>query len=105
MEIDGYKATIEYDPEIEMYRGEFVRLNGGSDFYAADIEGLRREGAASLRVFLEACQKRGIEPRKPYSGKFNVRMPTEMHAGIAEPPLSYEPESGESTIDSKVRSH
>ena len=48
MEIDGFKATIEYDPEIEMYR-----------------------------------------------------VPTEMYAGIAEPPLSYEPESGESTLDSK----
>ncbi len=81
MEIDGFNAAIEYDPEIEMYRGEFIRLNGGADFYAADIEGLRREGAASLRVFLEACQRRGIEPWKSYSGKFNVRVPTEMHTG------------------------
>ena len=26
----GYKAVITYDPEIEMFRGEFVGLNGGA---------------------------------------------------------------------------
>jgi len=81
MEIDGFNATIEYDPELEMFRGEFVGLNGGADFYAPDTEGLRQEGVASLRIFLEACQRRGIEPRKSCSGKFNVRIPAAIHAG------------------------
>lgn len=22
--VDGYKATIDYDPEIEVFRGEFI---------------------------------------------------------------------------------
>lgn len=83
MVIDGYKAVIEYDPEIEMFRGEFVGLNGGADFYAADIEGLKREGATSLRVFLEMCAEDGVEPRKAFSGKFNVRVPPELHADMA----------------------
>ena len=82
MTIDGYRAAIQYDPEIEMFRGEFVGLNGGADFYAKDLEGLRREGQVSLRVFLDACAKRGIEPRKSFSGKFNVRMPPELHGAV-----------------------
>jgi len=81
MEIHSFNATIKYDSELEMFRGEFVGLNGGADFYATDIEGLRREGAASLRVFLKACQRRGIEPRKPYSEKLDGRVPAAMHAG------------------------
>ena len=80
--IDGYRAVIQFDPEIEMFRGEFVGLNGGADFYADDIEGLKREGAASLRVFLEMCAEDGIEPVKAFSGKFNVRVPPELHAEI-----------------------
>ncbi len=80
MEIDGYHAVIQYDPDIEMFRGEFVDLNGGADFYASDIEGLRREGEASLRVFLEMCREKGIEPRKRFSGRFNVRIPGDLHA-------------------------
>lgn len=82
MTIDGYRAVIQFDPEIEMFRGEFVGLNGGADFYADDIEGLKREGAASLRVFLEMCAEDGIEPVKAFSGKFNVRVPPELHAEI-----------------------
>ncbi len=80
MKIEGYQAVIQYDPEIEMFRGEFIGLNGGADFYARDIDGLYKEGALSLQVFLEACKARGIEPRKAYSGKFNVRITPELHA-------------------------
>lgn len=79
MEIDGVKAVIQYDPEIEMFRGEFIGLNGSADFYARDIEGLKREGATSLKVFLEMCEEDGVEPRKQYSGRFNVRIPPELH--------------------------
>ena len=57
MEIGGYKAVIKYDPEIEMFRGEFIGINGSADFYASDIDGLKTEGAVSLRVFLEMCAK------------------------------------------------
>ena len=32
MEFDGYRAVVQYDPEIEMFRGEFVGLNGGQTF-------------------------------------------------------------------------
>ncbi len=64
MTIDGYQATIAYDEEIDMFRGEFIGLNGGADFYATDIATLRTEGALSLRIFLEACKERGIEPVK-----------------------------------------
>jgi predicted HicB family RNase H-like nuclease len=83
MEINGYQAIIQYDPEIEMFRGEFIGLNGGADFYAKDIDALRKEGEISLKVFLEMCQEDGIEPRKEYSGKFNLRLPTELHAELA----------------------
>ena len=83
MEINGYRSVITYDPEIEMFRGEFVGLNGGADFYASDIKNLKKEGSASLKVFLDMCNEEGVEPRKQYSGKFNVRIPSSLHADIA----------------------
>ena len=83
MEIEGYRAVIQFDPDIDMFRGEFVGLNGGADFYAQDIAGLRREGAASLKVFLEMCEEDGAEPRRQFSGRFDVRLPPELHADIA----------------------
>lgn len=34
MNWDGYKAIIKYDSVIDKFRGEFIGLNGGTDFYA-----------------------------------------------------------------------
>lgn len=83
MTINGYQAVIQYDPEIDMFRGEFVGLNGGADFYAKDIDNLRREGEISLRVFLEMCEEDGVTPHKEYSGKFNLRVSTKLHTQLA----------------------
>ncbi|MCA9428061.1 MAG: type II toxin-antitoxin system HicB family antitoxin, partial [Candidatus Omnitrophica bacterium] len=82
MEIDGFQAVIKYDPEIDMFRGEFIGLNGGADFYARDVKGLKKEGSLSLKVFLEMCEEDGVSPRRDYSGRFNVRVPPHLHAEI-----------------------
>lgn len=79
MNIEGYKAVIAYDPEIEMLRGEFVGLNGGADFYATDLPGLRHEGTESLHAFLDECAKHGVEPRKQSRGNFALRLDPEVY--------------------------
>jgi predicted HicB family RNase H-like nuclease len=83
MTINGYDAVISYDPEINMFRGEFVGINGGADFYANTVDDLRKEGELSLKAFLEMCVEDGVEPRKQYSGKFNLRVPPVLHQRLA----------------------
>jgi predicted HicB family RNase H-like nuclease len=80
MVIDGHKAIVQYDPEIDMFRGEFIGLSGGADFYSTDVVGLKSEGSTSLKVYLDMCREKGFEPYKSYSGKFNVRILPELHA-------------------------
>ncbi len=83
MNIKGYRAIIQYDPDIGMFRGEFLDLRGGADFYAKDVERLKAEGEASLRVYLDLCREDGVEPTRLYSGRFNLRLPPELHGDIA----------------------
>ncbi|GLR55118.1 type II toxin-antitoxin system HicB family antitoxin [Shinella yambaruensis] len=80
IEIAGEKAVVTFDPEIQMLRGEFLGLNGGADFYAESVQELVEEGRKSLAVFLEMCREKGIEPRRSFSGKFNVRLDPSDHA-------------------------
>jgi len=83
MEIDGYKAKIAYDPELDQFRGEILGLNGSADFYGKTPASLRKEFKNSLKVFLEVCKEKGIEPIKNYSGKFNLRITSRLHREVA----------------------
>ena len=83
MNIDGYQALIEYDPDIDMFRGEILGLNGGADFYGKSLDELRDEFKKSLAVFLEVCQEKGISPFKKYSGQVDLKITPELHGAIA----------------------
>ncbi len=79
LEIAGQKAVVSFDPDIGMFRGEFLGLAGGADFYAASVQGLEHEGERSLKVYLDMCREKGIEPYRAFSGKFNVRLDPRVH--------------------------
>jgi predicted HicB family RNase H-like nuclease len=83
MTVDGYHANIDYDEEMNQFRREIHGLSGGADFYGSSPEELRQEFKKSLYVFLEVCKEQGIEPRRHYSGKFNLRIPPELHEQLA----------------------
>jgi predicted HicB family RNase H-like nuclease len=83
MTLEGYNAKIEYDAELDMFRGEILGLTGGADFYGKSPKELRAEFKRSLQVFLEVCREKGIEPRRNYSGKFNLRIPPDLHEKLA----------------------
>ena len=83
MEVDGYKAKIEYDPELDQFRGEILGLNGSADFYGKSPARLRKEFKNSLRIFLEVCEEKNIKSTKEFSGKFNLRIPPRLHSDIA----------------------
>ena len=83
MTLDGYSAKIGYDAELDIFRGEILGLSGGADFYGKNPQELREEFKISLRVFLDVCKEKSIEPRRNYSGKFNLRIPPDLHEKLA----------------------
>ncbi len=67
IEHKGYIADIEYDDSVDMLYGRVA--NSGSysvaNCLASDVEGLKREFAFSIEVYLEHCAENGIEPVPP----------------------------------------
>ena len=80
---EGYQARIEYDEDLDQFRGEILGLNGGADFHGKNPEELRAEFKKSLEVFLLVCLENGIEPRRSFSGRFNLRISPELHERLA----------------------
>jgi predicted HicB family RNase H-like nuclease len=66
-----------------MFRGEILGLTGGADFYGKTPKELKAEFKKSLAVLLEVCKEKGVEPRRNYSGKFNLRIAPELHERLA----------------------
>lgn len=83
MTYEGYQARIEYNEDLDQFRGEILGLRGGADFYGKNPKELRTEFKKSLEVFLAICKEKGIEPRRKFSGKFNLRIPPELHERLA----------------------
>ena len=81
--IGDYSAKIEYDPGADMFRGEILGLSGGADFYGKTPGQLRTEFKKSLDFYLKVCARKGIEPRKQYSGKLMLRVSPEIHERAA----------------------
>ena len=83
MTVDGFHARIDYDSMLDLFRGEILGLSGGADFYGKNPKELRIEFRKSLKVFLDVCKEKGIEPRRHFSGKFNLRITPELHEKLA----------------------
>ena len=85
MEYKGYVAEVEFDDSADILHGRVV--NSGSHpiatFEARDTKALRREFERSVNEYLAWCEEDGVEPRKPYSGKSNLRLGSELHSAVA----------------------
>ena len=85
MEYKGYVATVEFDDSIDVLHGRIV--NSGpypiATFEATDARELRREFERSVDEYLQWCEEDGVEPRRPFSGKLNLRLGSELHALVA----------------------
>jgi len=79
IEYNGYNATLNYDDEIGMFYGRVMNTKDIITFYGKSVNDLRREMKISIDDYIKLCAERNLEPAKPYSGKFNVRIPPELH--------------------------
>jgi len=85
MEYKGYVAAVEFDDSIEVLHGRVV--NSGPypivTFEATDATDIRREFERSVDEYLAWCAEDGVEPRRPFSGKLNLRLGSRLHALVA----------------------
>ncbi|MCY4551073.1 MAG: type II toxin-antitoxin system HicB family antitoxin [Defluviicoccus sp.] len=85
MEYRGYIAQVEFDDSVGRLHGRVV--NSGAypiaTFEAVDVDGLRREFRRSIDEYLASCREDGVEPRRPFSGKLNVRLGPDLHQRVA----------------------
>jgi predicted HicB family RNase H-like nuclease len=79
MEYKGYIGKVEIDDEAGILHGEVINIRDVITFEGASVDEIQRAFRESVDDYLEFCTQRGETPEKPFSGKFVVRLPTELH--------------------------
>ena len=83
MEYKGYVAKVEFDDEDDVFHGEIINLRDVVTFQGQAVDELRQAFQDSVEDYLAFCAERNEQPEKPYSGKFSIRIDTELHRKIA----------------------
>ena len=83
MKYKGYTGHVEYDDEAKIFHGQVLGLKDVITFEGETVTEIENAFKDSVNVYLAFCKKRGEEPEKPFSGRFNLRIPKELHAKLS----------------------
>jgi predicted HicB family RNase H-like nuclease len=79
MEYKGYIGKVEIDDEAGILHGEVINIRDVITFEGTSVDEIHKAFRESVDDYVEFCAQRGEAPEKPFSGKFVLRLPTELH--------------------------
>jgi predicted HicB family RNase H-like nuclease len=79
MTYKGYTGSVEYSAPDHCFHGRVIGITDIVSFEGTSIEELEADFRAGIDSYLAGCEKRGMEPQRPYSGRFVLRLSPEVH--------------------------
>lgn len=79
MSYKGYLGKVEFDAAASILTGEVLGIRDVITFQGRSVMEVENAFRESVDDYLAFCQQRGEEPAKPCSGKFMVRIDSELH--------------------------
>ncbi len=83
MEYKGYIGIVEFDSDAKLFHGDVVNTRDVITFQGTTVDEIEKAFNESIDDYIQWCKEEGVEPEKPYSGKFNLRLSPELHREIA----------------------
>ena len=83
IEYKGFIGTVEFDSEAHIFHGEVINTKDIITFQGKSVKEIEKAFRDSVQDYLDWCKEEGVEPEKPYSGKFNLRLSPELHREVA----------------------
>ena len=75
----GYTGVFEYDETIDALAGHMVDIAGEIYFEGRSVEEVKESARRAVDHYLQACEARGVNSDRPYSGKITVSTSPEVH--------------------------
>lgn len=83
LEYKGYYAHVKYSAEDDCNYGKVEDIAGSITFDDEGYDSVRTAFEEAVDEYLAMCERNGIEPQKPYSGRFVSRIPSDLHRRVA----------------------
>jgi predicted HicB family RNase H-like nuclease len=80
MTYKGYAARIEYSEEDACFVGHLVGIRSIVGFDGKSVTELRKRFREAVDHYLDASEKLGQAPEKPFSGRVMLRVSPNLHA-------------------------
>ena len=79
----GYTGSVNFDVDDRIFHGRVLGITDVIGFEGASVTDLEKDFHEAIEDYLDTCREIGKEPEKPFSGRFVVRIPSELHCAIA----------------------
>lgn len=84
LEYKGYKGSVEYSKDDNCLFGKVLGMSKALILYEGQtLDELRKDFENGIDSYLEGCRADGVTPAKPFSGRLNLRMTSELHSRVA----------------------
>ena len=83
MKYNGYTAKTTIDEDQEILHGEIAGITDVVTFQGSTVDELKTAFRQSVDDYLDFCGERGEAPERPCSGRFIVRMSSDLHRDCA----------------------
>lgn len=78
----GYHGKVDFDEDAGLFHGEVVDLRDVITFQGKSVDELEQAFRESIDDYLDFCLQRNEEPDKPFTGRFMLRLPSEIHRKV-----------------------
>lgn len=82
MEFKGYTGSVEYSPADRVFHGRIIGITDIITFEGTSVEALEKDFRDAVDDYLDMCAEDGVEPQRPYSGRFVLRLPPSIHGQV-----------------------
>ena len=83
MKYKEYEAIIEYDEEDRLFVGRVINTKDIIVFDGLSVDELEQSFHAVIDEYLADCQALNKTPDKSFSGRFNLRISSDLHRQVA----------------------
>ncbi len=83
MEYKGYIGIVEYDSEAKIFHGDITNTRDVITFQGKSVNEIESSFKESIDDYISWCTEEGVNPEKPYSGKFVLRVSPTLHREVA----------------------